>query len=276
MKNEKKAIKTKKTGIMSPKKIKCSQSENKGLIEAPSHEIIENLVLKNDISLMTPQQRVEYYITFCKILGINPLAKPFDVISFREGRTTLYANKTCAEQLRERYKVSIVDLRQTLTDEVCITTAIATNINGRTDSEIGVVPIKGLKGEALSNAMMKSTTKAKRRVTLSICGLGMLDETEVETIPNVKIAQIDIQTGEIKDDNKDNTIKTKEDEEKEKKKQEALKKLDALPQNIKDGFEILGYMSDEIRYKFCVRFGWENQVILAELNKIIDSKEGIK
>jgi len=28
-----------------------------------------------------------------------------------------------------------------------------------------------------------SITKAKRRVTLSICGLGMLDETEVETIP---------------------------------------------------------------------------------------------
>ena len=32
--------------------------------------------------------------------------------------------------------------------------------------------------------MMKAETKAKRRVTLSICGLGMLDETEVETIPH--------------------------------------------------------------------------------------------
>ena len=30
---------------------------------------------------------------------------------------------------------------------------------------------------------MKAETKAKRRVTLSICGLGMLDETEVETVP---------------------------------------------------------------------------------------------
>ena len=29
---------------------------------------------------------------------------------------------------------------------------------------------------------MKCETKAKRRVTLSICGLGMLNETEVETI----------------------------------------------------------------------------------------------
>ena len=47
-----------------------------------------------------------------------------------------------------------------------------------------MVPIEGLRGEALSNAMMKATTKAKRRVTLSLCGLGMLDETEVESIPH--------------------------------------------------------------------------------------------
>ena len=33
---------------------------------------------------------------------------------------------------------------------------------------------------------MKAETKAKRRVTLSICGLGMLDETEVETIPGAR------------------------------------------------------------------------------------------
>jgi phage tail sheath protein FI len=30
---------------------------------------------------------------------------------------------------------------------------------------------------------MKAETKAKRRVTLSICGLNMLDESEVESIP---------------------------------------------------------------------------------------------
>jgi hypothetical protein len=38
---------------------------------------------------------------------------------------------------------------------------------------------------------MKCETKAKRRVTLSICGLGMLDETELETISGSKQAQAD-------------------------------------------------------------------------------------
>ena len=33
---------------------------------------------------------------------------------------------------------------------------------------------------------MKAETKSKRRVTLRLCGLGMLDESEVETIPNAQ------------------------------------------------------------------------------------------
>ena len=36
----------------------------------------------------------------------------------------------------------------------------------------------------LGNALSKAVTKAKRRATLSICGLGMLDETEIASIPD--------------------------------------------------------------------------------------------
>jgi hypothetical protein len=39
----------------------------------------------------------------------------------------------------------------------------------------------------MANALMKAETKAKRRVTLSICGLGMLDESEVESIPGAAV-----------------------------------------------------------------------------------------
>jgi hypothetical protein len=54
---------------------------------------------------------------------------------------------------------------------------------GRTDIARGAVTLQGLKGEALANAIMKTETKAKRRATLSICGLGFLDETEIEDMP---------------------------------------------------------------------------------------------
>ncbi len=50
----------------------------------------------------------------------------------------------------------------------------------RTDEDIGSLACPDtMKGEALAIASMKAVTKAKRRVTLSICGLGMLDETEL-------------------------------------------------------------------------------------------------
>jgi hypothetical protein len=58
--------------------------------------------------------------------------------------------------------------------------------DGREDVEIGVVSVAGLRGDALANAEMKALTKAKRRLTLSLAGLGWLDETEAESIPGAQ------------------------------------------------------------------------------------------
>lgn len=43
-------------------------------------------------------------------------------------------------------------------------------------------------------------TKAKRRVTLSISGLGWVDESEIESIPSAEKVSINIETGEIKNE----------------------------------------------------------------------------
>jgi hypothetical protein len=63
-----------------------------------------------------------------------------------------------------------------------VVTANAQDAKGRVDESTGAVPVEGVKGESLANAMMKAETKAKRRVTLSICGLGLLDESEVGSV----------------------------------------------------------------------------------------------
>jgi hypothetical protein len=70
-----------------------------------------------------------------------------------------------------------------------VVTAEATDRTGRTDSSIGAVSIAGLKGEAKANALMKAETKARRRVTLALCGLGVLDESEIETIPGARVGE---------------------------------------------------------------------------------------
>jgi hypothetical protein len=56
---------------------------------------------------------------------------------------------------------------------------------------------KLLPPEELANAFMKAETKAKRRVTLSICGLGFLDESEIESIAEAKRVRVNFETGDI-------------------------------------------------------------------------------
>lgn len=147
----------------------------------PDAGAIEQALIGGDLAKLTPAQRVSYYNQVCQSLGLNPLTKPFAYIPLN-GKLVLYALKDCTEQLRSTRKVSVTIAARELADDCYVVSAKAMLPDGRCDESIGAVPLAGLKGEARANAMMKAETKAKRRVTLSICGLGMLDETEVESI----------------------------------------------------------------------------------------------
>jgi hypothetical protein len=76
--------------------------------------------------------------------------------------------------------------------DIYIITARAKDRTGREDESTGAVAVRTLKGDALANALMKCETKAKRRVTLSIAGLGWLDETELATITGAPTAASDV------------------------------------------------------------------------------------
>lgn len=147
--------------------------------------IIEAVIAQGDLSKLKPEQRVAYYTEVCRSVGLNPLTKPFEYITLN-GKLTLYARKDATDQLRDIRKVSVVIASREQIGDVYAVTARATTVDGRSDESIGAVSIASLKGDSLANALMKAETKAKRRVTLSICGLGLLDETEIETIPNAR------------------------------------------------------------------------------------------
>jgi hypothetical protein len=144
---------------------------------------IERVLITGDLSKLSPEQRVAYYMDMCHSLGLNPHTKPFEYLTL-SGKLVLYARKDATEQLRKLHGVSITSLASQRLEDVFVVTANALDKTGRTDAATGAVAIGNLKGEALANALMKAETKAKRRATLSICGLGMLDETEIDTIPN--------------------------------------------------------------------------------------------
>lgn len=144
--------------------------------------LIEQVLIKGDLANLTTEERNAYYLRVCEATGLNPLTKPLEYIKLN-GKLVLYALRSCTDQLRAIHGVSVVDMDEQDRDGVHIVTVKVTDKHGRSDMARGAVSVANLKGEALANAIMKAETKAKRRATLSICGLGLLDETEVETIP---------------------------------------------------------------------------------------------
>lgn len=154
------------------------------------------MLIQGDLSPLTPAERVDYYKRVCYSLGLNPLTSPFTYILFRENdggpaKLSLYANKDCAAQLRKIHRVSVIPpLRREIRDEMCIVEADLRDGHGKTDTATGIVALYkykdnkriALTGREWANAVMKTETKAKRRGTLSICGLAFLDESELDTM----------------------------------------------------------------------------------------------
>lgn len=163
-------------------------------------QALDDVIGKGDLSKMSPAQRVNYYRRTCESVGLNPLTQPFEYVTF-QGKMVLYARKGCTDQLREIKNVSIPKhlITREYDPDTGIYTVEATAVlpDGREDTDIGAVFAKNLSGEALANAYKKAITQAKRRVTLAICGLGWLDESEVDSVPNAKRINVDMETGEI-------------------------------------------------------------------------------
>lgn len=157
-------------------------------------DALNNLIMGGDMSKLSQRQKLDYYHATCNSVGLNPLTKPFDYMRLN-GKEVLYANKGAAEQIRNIRGISVVSQSIEWTDDIVIVTVCGKDKEGRTDTETGFAPCKNLVGDAKGNALLKAITKAKRRLTLSMAGLGMLDETEVETIPGAQV--INGETGEV-------------------------------------------------------------------------------
>lgn len=163
---------------------------------APSEDgahMLEHVLTTQDLGPLSAKDRVLYYQKVCESIGLNPYTKPFEFLKL-EGGLKLYATRNCADQLRALHEVNIDELTMNEANGI-FTVKVVASSRGRKDQEVGTLAVENLKGHARANAVMKAVTKAKRRVTLSICGLGWLDETEVETIagaePLISLDQAD-------------------------------------------------------------------------------------
>jgi len=177
--------------------VKANKAQT-AVLSAP--EKLEQVLIVGDLATLTPIERVDYYKRVCDSLGINHLTRPFEYILFKEydsnapAKLSLYARKDCTEQLRRIHQVSVIPpLRKSITDDYCSVEADLRSASGKTDTATGVVALFKIKdgrrialeGVQYANAIMRAETKAKRRGTLSICGLGILDESELDGVQMV-------------------------------------------------------------------------------------------
>jgi hypothetical protein len=152
------------------------------MVDDSANAIMEQVLTKGDLSKLSQADRNSYYMATCRSLGLNPLTRPFEYIVLN-GKLTLYARRDAADQLRKINGISIEILSRELHGDILTVAVRARDGTGRTDEDLGCVNLGKAQGEMRANLVLKCVTKAKRRVTLSICGLGFLDETEVEDIP---------------------------------------------------------------------------------------------
>lgn len=157
--------------------------------------IQSSIVLKGDLSGLNESQKKEYYLYRCRQVGLDPAAKPFDLLTLN-GKQVLYANASATQQLCSLHRLSTQITHRERVDDIYIVSVRVTGADGRVSENQGAVSVGSARGDALANAILKATTKAIRRSVLSHCGLGMLDETEVETIPNAQVSPVQVQAVE--------------------------------------------------------------------------------
>lgn len=194
--------------------------------------VFERVVSTGDLSVLAPAERLHYVGTVCEQLGLNPLTSGFQYISF-EGKLQMYAGKQTAAQLGFIHNLKVTLEYDKITDGLFVVKATATGQDGlRVVEDIGAVDLTGARGKQLENGLMKAATKAKRRAVLGYTGLGLLDESEVETLTGAVYVEVDPKTGEVIGER---GVVEEPPKERPKRSPHAKPNLDGMAQALKDG-----------------------------------------
>ncbi|MEE6185101.1 hypothetical protein [Bacillus pretiosus] len=154
--------------------------------------ILDRLALNSDLSQLTEEEKRQYYYFVCRKYGLDPFTNPFAFIRFGDSnKLQLCARKNCSDQLRKIHCIDAEIVHRGQIETAVYLEVKVTDKSGRKDTAMGSVPFSTEDGRKLSpvqlaHALMTCETKAKRRATLSLCGLAMMDETEVDTLPGAE------------------------------------------------------------------------------------------
>lgn len=139
-----------------------------------------------DTRALSHEERVATLAALSKALGLNPLTNPVRFLPMQGGEV-LYVTRQATDQIAARLRLNretVVgpEVREVGTNIRMVFCQVrVTAPDGRSEMATATLPLKDP-----CNDLMKCETKAKRRATLSLAGLGLLTEEETETIPGAR------------------------------------------------------------------------------------------
>jgi len=146
-----------------------------------------------DLESLSEAQRQEYYLSACEYFHVPPELNllAFIWLDSNDGKRNLvlYAKKGATDIMREYHGISTTKVTKDSGPGYVSWVVEGVNAQGRAEMAVGSASIEGLKGQALSNAVMIAHTRGMRRLTLQFVGGGLLDESELpSTVSNIVLS----------------------------------------------------------------------------------------
>ncbi len=151
-----------------------------------------------DWTNVSEKDRIRAVVAMCKVLNISPALNPFYFINLPEqgktpARTILYPGSESTALIAKGNNISLQITNKWLDKESNIYFVEGYGIDGagRKIENIAATYMAGyngvLTGQHRANAMMKTVTKFQRRTVLSMVGLSIPDDDEIERLHEARV-----------------------------------------------------------------------------------------
>jgi hypothetical protein len=154
------------------------------------------LLTKGDLSGLGMSLRAKFLFKLAERYGLDPWRRPFDLLSTKDNRVIVYANKNCAQQIRENLGIKLDitymgalrmyeeprdgQLVWVCDPDIYQVVIKATDKDGREEVEMGTAQLAGLDPREKKDAPLKAITRAKRRAILNLGKISLPDESETD------------------------------------------------------------------------------------------------
>lgn len=170
---------------MQPKIVTAEEITLDSLMDDATIAIQRASAAGRDTRALSQEERVSALAAISRALGLNPLVNGVQFLSLN-GREVLYVTKHATDQIAARQRlnretIAGPEVRDVAGAKLVFCQVRVTAPDGRSEVATATLPLKDV-----TNDLMKCETKAKRRATLSLAGLGLLAEDEMDTMPGAQ------------------------------------------------------------------------------------------